>query len=139
MLRRVAAPIAVGSILLFLLASPAAADGPRRTQESLRNATAASLTYFTADDSFSGLDPTTAEAIEPELDWLSKTRPVGPAVVDLEIVRDQKLLLIAQTSGGRFFTTCARMSKTDWDIKYGRANNYRRASRLDECRLESWS
>lgn len=51
----------------------------RAAQSDLRNAIAAADAYFTDNDTYDGFDATTAEAIEPSLEWDEAT-----AVADID-------------------------------------------------------
>ena len=72
----------------------------RAAQSSLRNAVAAAKTHFTDDDSYTGFDETTAEAIEPSLDFVPGNVSTGPEQVGIQVATGNDLLMVAHSDSG---------------------------------------
>ncbi len=74
----------------------------RATQEDLRTALAAGLTYFSESGTYNGFDDVAAEAAEPGLTWVTATTPVN-GQIDVQVANGWYLLLIAQSKTNTYW------------------------------------
>ena len=83
----------------------------RAVQEDMRTALAASLTYFAASGTFTGLNDVTAEQAEPGLTWVTATQPaIGD--MDIQVATGLQLLLVAKSRTRRSSASRRRRRRT---------------------------
>jgi type IV pilus assembly protein PilA len=100
----------IGNVTLRIQATDAAPAQPpattnaadRAAQSNLRNALAASRTYFTDRDSYAGLSPKVLEEIEPALTYNTASRAKKGEVSIRGISKNIALLVIKSDSGRTF-------------------------------------
>jgi type II secretory pathway pseudopilin PulG len=82
--------------------SDASASQDKAAQSALRNALAASKTYFTDGDTYTGLSPTTAASIEPGLTWTGRA-PATMGAVSIDLADGSQLVLSTVSASGQPF------------------------------------
>jgi type IV pilus assembly protein PilA len=99
----------IGNVTLRIQATDAAAQPPattnaadRAAQSSLRNALAASRTYFTDHDSYAGLSPKVLTEIEPTLTYNTASHAKKGQVSIRDVSKNVALLVIKSGSGRTF-------------------------------------
>ena len=115
---------------------PGPVNAVKAAQSALRNALAAAKTYYTDADTYAGFDSAEAAAIEPSLTWVDATQPSGRNTVDVQLARNQVVLMIAKAQKGPFFAICDRAAGRG--TSFGRSNSFTQVAQLSKCRGNSW-
>ena len=133
--RRTLVTTVVTGVLLVALAAPAMAGGDRAAQSRLRNGFVTALVFYTDDDTYLGFDAAEAHSIEPTLTFVDGTEPVGKQV-DVQIVEDQRFMMVALSRDGTFFSMCRGEGGR---TRYGFGRSFARVDEMEDCRFRGWA
>lgn len=75
----------------------------RATQANLRTGLAAALTSWAQSGSYSGFDDTSAEAMEPSLDWQPADTDPDTGEITIQEAMGTELLLVSKSQSGTYF------------------------------------
>jgi type IV pilus assembly protein PilA len=74
----------------------------RAMQSDLRTGLASALVWYSDARSYTGFDPTSAKAVEPNVKWMAPGPPEA-GQVDIEAAAGDLLLIIGKSGGGTYF------------------------------------
>ena len=102
----------------------------RATQEDLRTALAAGLTYFSEGGKYDGFDDVAAESSEPGLTWITGTVPVN-GQIDIEVASGWDLVLISQSKTNTYW--CISQQKDSPVTDRGGSPVFAQVDTVAEC------
>jgi type IV pilus assembly protein PilA len=102
----------------------------RATQADLRSSLAAAMTYWAESGTYTGLDPATAKAAEPNMDW-QPADTSAPGQITIQVASGPNVLLIAPSKSGTYF--CMAQVANNPATDRGRGPTFATVDTVAEC------